>query len=130
MQKESGLKRFPIKYIRDRAKSAYVKEEICYVCDVDQPLDLHHVYSISELFKRWCRERKVVIKTLDDILDHRDDFIAEHHKEIYEDVRTLCKTCHLRLHKLFGQHPPLPTAPKQLIWLDKLKVKFSGRISK
>jgi 5-methylcytosine-specific restriction endonuclease McrA len=121
------MKRFPIKYIRDKAKSAYKKNSECYVCETSEKLELHHVYSMSELFNKWCRETGIVIKELEDILQHREDFIAEHHKEIYEDVRTLCKTCHLRLHKLFGQNPALQTGPKQLVWLDRLKDKFSGR---
>jgi 5-methylcytosine-specific restriction endonuclease McrA len=118
------MKRFPIKYIRDKAKSAYKKNSECYVCETSEKLELHHVYSMSELFNKWCRETGIVIKELDDILQYREDFISSHHQEIYEDVRTLCKTCHLRLHKLFGQNPALQTAPKQLLWLDKLKVKF------
>jgi 5-methylcytosine-specific restriction endonuclease McrA len=123
MLKNTGLKRFPIKYIRDRAKSAYVKENSCYVCEATDKLELHHVCSISELFKRWCSKAGVVIDSLDDILAHRDKFIEEHNSELYEQVRTLCSVCHKRLHMFFGQHPPLQMAPKQLLWLDKLKGK-------
>jgi|19_taG_2_1085344.scaffolds.fasta_scaffold00206_17 5-methylcytosine-specific restriction endonuclease McrA len=126
--KNSKLRRFPIKYIRDKAKSAYKKDTKCYVCGVSESLELHHVYSISKLFIRWCRVAGIVIDSLEDILQCREKFISEHHKELYDDVRTLCKTCHLRLHKLFSQHPPLQTAPKQLVWLDKLKAKLSEKL--
>jgi 5-methylcytosine-specific restriction endonuclease McrA len=118
------LKRLPIKYIRDKAKKAYEKETNCFVCDSKAELELHHVYSISELFNRWCRKQGVTIKTEDDILVHRESFIQAHHKEIYIDVRTLCKRCHFKLHSLFGQHPPLPTGEKQLNYLGRARDKF------
>jgi 5-methylcytosine-specific restriction endonuclease McrA len=125
-QTKTQLKRVRVKYVRDRAKSAYKKEKNCYVCGANTSLDLHHVHSISELFAKWCDTSGIQIKTVEDILEHRDQFISNHKTEIYEDVRTLCRICHSRLHKLFGQKPPLHTAKKQLIWLDKLRKKFYG----
>jgi len=119
----SDLKRWPVKYIRDGAKSAYKKDIECYVCGINKNLELHHTHSISQLFKNYCNTAGIRIEKLEDILQHRDQFIDQHRKEIYEDVYTLCKICHLRLHKLFGQRPALVTASKQSTWLDKLKEK-------
>lgn len=120
------LKREAVKYIRDKAKSAYVKDVHCYVCNVESPLDLHHVYSISELFSTWCLKSGIVVNSVEDILGVRERFISEHKKELYIDVRTLCKKHHKYLHSLFGQHPSLKTAQKQLVFLEKLKLKLGN----
>jgi serine protease inhibitor len=57
----SELKRDKIKYIRDRAKSAYVKDEECYICGGVETLDFHHFFSVTELLNKWIKERKLVI---------------------------------------------------------------------
>jgi hypothetical protein len=122
----STLKRFPVKYIRDRAKSAYVKDTQCYICGIESPLDLHHFHSVSQLFKKWCKLHEIVIEDLEDILAHRDNFITDHNSELYDDVRTLCKMHHKRLHTVYGQDPSLATAPKQARWCDKQKDKVNS----
>lgn len=118
------MKREAVKYIRDKAKSAYIKRTSCYVCGTSRNLELHHVFSISELFTIWCRKAGIVIRNEKDILAHREAFIEAHHKEIYDDVFTLCKEHHKKLHSLFGQHPRLPTGPKQILFLNKLRKKL------
>lgn len=123
MNKDTSLKREVIKYIRDKAKSAYVKQTECYICGGSTELELHHFYSISELFNLWCRAQGRVVSTEEEILACRDQFILEHDKEIYKDVRTLCRKHHKQLHSLYGQHPPLKTANKQENWCDKLREK-------
>jgi hypothetical protein len=120
------LKRFPIKYIRDKAKSAYVKEKECYICGDSGILDLHHFNSISQLFNIWSKANNITIINVDDIVECRDDFIEAHRVEIYEEVRTLCKKHHKQLHSLYGQHPKLTTAIKQSTWCDKQKIKLQG----
>ena len=37
------LKRDPVKYIRDKAKSRYEKASECYICGADTELDFHHL---------------------------------------------------------------------------------------
>lgn len=120
------LKRIPVKYIRDRAKSAYQKDDCCYICGVESPLDLHHYASVDQLFTKWSRKNKIVIKEVDDILACRDDFIEEHHDELYVGVVTLCKKHHQMLHKVYGPKPLLPTAEKQARWVEKQRNKFLG----
>ena len=57
----SALKRIPIKYVRDRAKSRYEKDSNCYVCGVGGSLDFHHLYTVDILFDNWLRENKIII---------------------------------------------------------------------
>jgi len=117
------LKRDKIKYIRDRAKSAYVKDEECYICGGDESLDFHHFFSVTELLDKWIKEKKLVISTAEDMMEMRDEFIEVHHKEIYDDTVTLCHKHHLKLHSIYGKKPTLVTGPKQMRWVDKRRVK-------
>lgn len=122
----SELKRDKIKYIRDRAKSAYVKDEECYICGGVETLDFHHFFSVTELLNKWIKEKKLVISTAEDMMDMRDEFIEAHHKEIYDDTVTLCHKHHLKLHSIYGKKPTLVTGPKQKRWVDKRRVKEYG----
>lgn len=119
----SKLKRIPIKYVRDRAKSRYVKDSNCYVCGDDERLDFHHLKTVDVLFENWLREEKIIIETVEDIIAVRDDFIDSHKFEMFDYARTLCKSCHKRLHTVYGQRPALITAEKQARWLDKQRAK-------
>lgn len=123
----STLKRIPIKYVRDRAKSRYEKAACCYVCGVGGSLDFHHLFTVDILFDNWLKINKIKINTVEDIIAVRDDFIESHIYEMYEYARTLCKKCHQRLHTVYGQRPPLSTAPKQERWLDKQRDKHGTR---
>jgi len=123
----SELKRDKIKYIRDRAKSAYVKDEECYICGGNESLDFHHFLSVTELLNKWIKEKKLVISTAEDMMDMRDEFIEAHHKEIYDDTVTLCHKHHLKLH-IYGKKPALVTGPKQQRWVEKRRVKEYGII--
>ena len=117
------LKRLPVKYIRDRAKSAYEKGPNCEICGTSEKLDFHHYFSVDMLFTKWCRINKIKINSVDDILACRDDFIEEHHHEIYNETVTLCNTDHKLLHKVYGQKPLLSTGPKQKRWVQKQRDK-------
>ena len=123
----SKLKRIPIKYVRDRAKSRYEKAPHCYVCGVGGSLDFHHLLTVDILFDNWLRDNKITINTVEDILAVRDDFIESHMYEMYEYAQTLCKKCHQRLHSIYGQRPLLSTAPKQERWLKIQKDKICQR---
>jgi hypothetical protein len=122
----SELKRDKIKYIRDRAKSAYVKDEECYICGGNESLDFHHFLSVTELLDKWIKEKKLVILTAEDMMGMRDEFIEAHHKEIYDDTVTLCHKHHLKLHSIYGKKPALVTGPKQQRWVEKRRVKEYG----
>jgi hypothetical protein len=71
---------------------------------------------MTPLFNKWLGGRKVL--TDDDVIEVRDAFIAEHHKEVYEDTVTLCHTHHLKLHSIYGKDPALSTATKQMNWVE------------
>ena len=122
----SELKRDKIKYIRDRAKSAYVKDEECYICGAKEELDFHHFYSVTELLDKWIKEKKLVISTAEDMMDMRDEFIEAHREKIYDDTVTLCHKHHLKLHSIYGKKPSLVTGPKQIRWVNKRRDKEYG----
>jgi hypothetical protein len=125
----SALKRIPIKYVRDRAKSRYEKAAHCYVCGIGGSLDFHHLYTVDVMFDNWLRGNKITISTVEDIIAVRDDFIESHVYEMFEYAKTLCKKCHQRLHTVYGQRPALTTAEKQERWLDIQRKKNQGCLS-
>jgi hypothetical protein len=117
----SELKRLPVKYLRDLAKSDYEKGSECYICNTTEELEFHHYYSVSELYKKWLKKNKF---KSEDVLDHREAFIEEHHKEMYEYTVTLCSFHHNeKLHQIYGRNPTLGTAQKQMRWVEKQRVK-------
>lgn len=131
MEKSSELKRYSVKYIRDAAKSAYVKDDHCCICDATEELQLHHYASLADLWTNWCRRNKIRIECVEDVLAIRDQFIAQHHDELYNDVVTLCKGHHQELHQNFGKAPAPGLAKaqdkwvalKRRKWLEKLSIK-------
>lgn len=111
-------KRIPVKHVRDKAKSAYVKQSCCYICGTDQDLELHHTHSITILLDNWARNKGYDISTDAGILAVREEFIAEHHVEIYDKVYTLCNTHHIKLHGVYGKAPRPGSEPKQEHWIE------------
>lgn len=109
--------RDPIKWIRDRAKARYPTKVICAICSSTENLQLHHYNTLSLLFAKWPRNKEPILVV-------RDDFIAEHEKELFVDVVCLCKNCHYnRLHKIYGKTPALSTNIKQKNWVQKMREK-------
>ena len=119
-------KRIAVKWIRDRAKAAYTKQDCCYVCGTQQDLELHHVYSITRLLERWAHHNGIQVDTDEQVLEIRDRFIAEHHREIYELVYTLCNKHHVQLHGVYGKKPQFGTETKQSVWIERQKAKYSN----
>lgn len=119
-------KRIPVKWIRDRAKSAYEKKDVCHICGSSEDLELHHTHSLTLLLDKWAEAMGHDITTDDGILAVRDEFIEAHRSEIYDEVFTLCNKHHVRLHGVFGKAPPLTTAAKQGRWIERQKAKFLG----
>jgi hypothetical protein len=115
-----------VKWVRDKAKSAYDKKTECYICDSTQELELHHTHGMTNLLEKWARDNRIDISTDEAILEVRDRFIEEHHREIYDEVFTLCAKHHKNLHLLFGKSPALSTAQKQTLWVLKQKDKHNG----
>ena len=70
----SNLKRFPIKYIRDYIKKDYKTREDCYICGSKTKLELHHLYSVSELFGKWCDKNGIKeVNSVEKIKELNDD---------------------------------------------------------
>ncbi len=124
--KMSDLKRDKIKYVRDRAKSAYKKAGFCYICNKTENLDFHHYHTMTVMFDKWLKDNKIVIRTVDDILGVRDKFIEEKHDEVYNQTVTLCHPHHMQLHSIYGKDPALSTAEKQKRWVEKQREKHGN----
>jgi len=126
MAKNTGNNRIAVKWVRDRAKSAYDKKDRCYICNTDVDLELHHFNSITILLEKWAAAQGYDISTDAGILEVRDQFISEHNNELYEQVRTLCNKHHVALHQVFGKAPAINSTPRQERWVDIQRDKFSG----
>jgi len=126
MAKNTGNNRIAVKWVRDRAKSAYDKKDRCYICNTDIDLELHHFNSITILLEKWAAAQGYDISTDAGILEVRDQFISEHNNELYEQVRTLCNKHHVALHQVFGKAPAINSTPRQERWVDIQRDKFSG----
>lgn len=123
----SNLLRMEIKYIRDRAKAKYNKGPACEVCGTTESLEFHHYYTMTPLWNKWKKERGIVIRTVDDIISVRDEFIADQYDKVYNETATLCSTHHTLLHSVYGKDPALPTAEKQKNWVRIQKEKHEAR---
>ena len=131
MAKNTNNNRIPIKWVRDRAKAAYDKKDTCYICGSTQDLELHHTHSLTLLLNDWAEKMSYDISTDEGICTVRDEFIETYHKEIYEDVYTLCNRHHVKLHSVYGKAPTALSASKQGRWLEIQKAKcVSGEPSK
>ena len=121
MQSMKKLKRDPVKYIRDRAKSKYKKDNECYICGAEKELDFHHFYSLAPLLRKWLKQKskeRPAHYTDEYITIWRDEFIEDNWAELYEYTVTICHTHHLELHKIYGRNPGLGTAEKQMRWVE------------
>lgn len=120
------MNRIPIKWVRDRAKGRYKKGCKCEICDKEEDLDFHHFYTLTPLFERWCKLNKIVIRTDEDVIAIRDEFIEKHQQELYEETVTLCHEHHMKLHSVYGKNPNLGTAPKQKRWVKTQREKYEA----
>lgn len=121
--------RIPVKWVRDKAKRAYEKQDHCYICNTSADLELHHLASVTYLLNTWAQKRGYDISTDSGILQVRDEFIGEHHKELYLDVFTLCNKHHVQLHSVYGKIPAITSVEKQRNWIEIQKQKQTGDIS-
>ena len=119
-----NLKRDLVKYVRDKAKSRYRKNNKCYICGETENLDFHHFFGLTELLEHWIQKQGIKVETEEDILSARETFIEKHEKELYDEAVTLCHMHHLQLHSIYGKRPKLVTAMKQKRWVEKQRVKY------
>jgi len=122
------LQRESVKYIRDYIKKSYKTKDCCFICDSKEKLELHHIYSLSDLFSSWCKENNIKdITTSDEIKELRVRFQKDTEEKLSNDnLYTLCKKHHLKLHNIYGQAYSLFTAEKVKRWLLKMKDKQTG----
>ena len=116
-------KRISIKWIRDRAKSAYDKKDHCHICNTNQDLELHHTHSLTLLLENWIKTTGRDFSTDEATIANRDEFIENHYDEIYNKVYTLCNRHHVQLHGVYGKAPALLSAPKQESWIELQRTK-------
>jgi len=121
----TNLRREPLKYIRDFIKKDYKARDCCYICGTTDNLELHHLYSVSELFNNWCSKNSIKeitteaqIKTLRVTFDCAE---ALGHDNLF----TLCGTHHKRLHNIYSQRYANSLAPKVKNWLEIQRTKYS-----
>lgn len=119
------LKRERVKYIRDYIKKDYKLRDCCFVCGSTMSLELHHMYSVSELFSEWCKKNKIVdINTVAEITALREVFARDCSKELsHENLYTLCSVHHKQLHNIYGQTYANYLAPRIINWLTIQKEK-------
>lgn len=116
--------RIPVKWVRDKAKAAYEKKSECFICDRTQDLELHHLHSVTILLERWAEQKGYDISTDEGILAVRDEFIQEHHVELYDQVYTLCNQHHVALHGVYGKAPKPGSEAKQARWIGIQREKY------
>jgi hypothetical protein len=117
-----------VRYIRDHIKRDYKLREHCYICKSTDNLELHHLYSVSELFNRWLDANNIRhIKTEEEILEYRVRFAKDCAEHLSNDhLYTLCSVHHKRLHNIYGQTYSNSLAPKILNWLNIQKEKYGN----
>lgn len=117
-------KRDLVKYVRDKAKSKYKKDSKCFICGSKEQLDFHHFFGLTELLDQWLAKSNITIRSEEDILAERDNFIEQHLTELYDEAVTICHSHHLKLHSIYGKRPALATAGKQKRWVSKQRDKY------
>ncbi len=116
--------RIPVKWVRDKAKAAYEKKSECFICDRTQDLELHHLHSVTILLEMWAEQKGYDISSDEGILAVRDEFIQEHHHELYDQVYTLCNQHHIALHGVYGKAPKPGSEAKQARWIGIQREKY------
>lgn len=122
------LKRFPVKYIRDYIKKDYKLRDECYICGTKEDLELHHLYSVSQLFEKWCNKNGVKhIEEVSVIKELRVTFAEDCKEDLgHDNLFTLCGKHHKQLHNIYGQKYSNHLVPKIKNWLGTQKAK-NGR---
>ena len=121
----SDLKRLPVKYIRDYIKKDYKYDSCCYICGGEESLELHHLYSVSELWNLWLEKNPVEILDFETIKTLREQFYIENKHLLDErNLYTLCKNHHQKLHSIYGARYSNWRSGKVKQWLEVQKIKF------
>lgn len=123
------LKREPVKYIRDFIKKEYRKADTCFICGASNDLELHHVYSLSQLWRDWLHEEDIEkVEWLEQITKLRVNFSKARREQLSnQHLYTLCKAHHSRLHTIYGQRYDNGLVSKIESWL-KLQREKNGLV--
>ena len=125
------MKRVPTKYLRDVIKKNYKKKTTCYICNSKKSLELHHLFSLSELFNSWLDKNNLDKDNENVIKTSRYSFMKDHPDELSDrNCLTLCKVHHELLHNLYGQTYPNNYVPKIRKWVQIQKEKHYELVSK
>lgn len=119
-------KRDAISLIRDGIKSQYNKASICAICGNDESLELHHYHTVSLLVKNYAKEFQLDFNDEETVLSNRTAFYDKYRHELVEDTVTLCTKHHQQLHRVYTKEPPLFSADKQKVWVEKQKEKLDS----
>lgn len=128
MNSTSDLKRLPVKFVRDYIKKDYKLKDYCFICGSTKDLELHHLFSVSELFNQWCVKNKILhIKSDEHIKQLRIQFAEDCAVDLsHDNLYTLCKQHHVRLHTIYGQSYGNHLAPKIKTWIYLQKEKHGS----
>lgn len=127
---ENSFTRLPVKWLRDGIKSKYKVREPCFICGSDQNIELHHIYSISEVWNVWIRSKKIRITCDQDVIDNRAQFEIDNADLLSNDnLYSLCKPHHQKLHQLYGKSYSNYMGDKVRSWIHKQRDKY-GEITK
>lgn len=119
-------KRDAISIMRDGIKSRYPKASECRICGTDENLEFHHYHTVALLVKNYAAENQLDFNNEDVVLEHREAFYEKYMHELVEHAVTLCHDHHVGLHKIYTKEPPLFTANKQEVWVERQRIKHLG----
>ena len=123
----TGLRRPQVKWVRDGMKSKYKEREPCFICGTTENIELHHIYSVSELWNTWVRENNIVIECDADVIANRKQFEADNEQYLNNDnLYSLCKTHHIKLHQVYGKSYSNYMGERVLAWVHKQREKYGG----
>lgn len=115
--------------VRDYIKKDYIKDDKCFICGSASNLDLHHLYSLSELLNSWLDTNKITeINTVSRANSLRELFVTDNAVALSNNnLVTLCKIHHNMLHTIYGQRYSNYLVPKITNWLTIQKDKHEQR---
>jgi len=119
-------KRVATKHIRDGIKSQYPKGDKCEICGTTHELEYHHYATLSIVFRNYCEEHNISVKTDEEVIAMRDKFYEDNWEAVVVDGVTLCNGHHKALHKLYGKQPTLASQNKQKHWVHRMFEKNNG----
>ena len=119
------LKREAVKMVRDFIKKDYKAKDCCYICGSIEKLELHHLFSLSQLFNTWIDRNKIRLNnTVEQLKELRVVFAQDNTEALGNDnLFTLCDKHHKQLHNLYGQKYSNHLVSKIRNWLETQKAK-------